>query len=971
MFHREIEAMAKLNHPHIINIHDVGTVNNQRYFTMDFIDGCTLDELMTGFGEAQEQGTTSSFKEVIETIQKQKSVTRLEARQTGNGVDKAPAQTSNDSSPAVPVPVKRVGRFRALIQNQALGILMKGLRALEHAHERGIIHRDIKPSNIMIDKEGEPVLMDFGLARQLDARESMKLTQSGQVMGTPSYMSPEQAEGRRDDISETSDIYSVGAVFYEMLTGRPPFIPVGNPIEDVKAVIEKEPDKVRIHNPAVSREMEIICHKALEKERERRYRTAGAFTDDLQRYINGDPILARPQSVFYKIRKKIEKHKTAASFIVAILVILAVSLTYWIRSRSALQEKERALAAERAKAEGKWILAYENNFNTGVLDSASWSEPFPELQNLEYGVENRVLVLKGPGTLYSTVRIAGNIKIVFDAMVKGFNIIIARVKIDPSYGNKGLSYRFMWSEDICKWKKEGYWETGGYRDKYFVRENSVPNLRDHQNKWHKVEISYEDGRCSAAINGKEYMTVQDMFPISEIGNSIWAFKSVVGSLYIDNIKVYRQVLAQRIEVTRLADIFIGEKKYERAFEQLVEIAGNYTDPDILNRVVQKLIALQKIMPDLNVFGRLHSEQALLERLPLYTDESMAYEFLERLFALYKRPECLKAFLFSVNCMEQRLDPEKQFELYAFIGMGLKKAGLDSLADSYLARALDVRQDDLIQKYLTKGIQPDKKRVPGRMYYVPQGYLAYSFGRCKPVGPFYMDSTEITQAFYQSIMDTNPSHHNGIHEDEKIKIDYGEDLTRPVERVSFYNAIFFCNKRSQNQGLDTCYIIKDVRDTTYRLKRPRITIKEGRPFRVYHVVDIHRKIYDIDLDKKADGFRLPSIDEFEYCMRAGNVWPFYWQPGDSAAHRYAWFWDNSERRTHPVARKLPNAFGIYDIVGNVGESCHFDNLDPMISGGSVNTTQGNLEEIFTRSRLSDYPTRRSEDTGFRCVRNAPR
>jgi len=230
MFHREIMALAKLNHPNIIKIHDVGTENNQRYFTMEYLDGCTLDELLDSFHDAQSSGTGSSFKEVVVHVQKQKTLARKGKSHLGKASQ------------------KKAGRFRALSPSHALNIQLKIVRAVEHAHDRGTLHRDIKPSNIMITKDGEPILMDFGLARELIPGESMNLTQTGQVLGTPAYMSPEQAGGEKDKISERSDIYSLGCVFYEMLTGRPPFIPTGNAMEDIKAVVEREPKKVCLEN---------------------------------------------------------------------------------------------------------------------------------------------------------------------------------------------------------------------------------------------------------------------------------------------------------------------------------------------------------------------------------------------------------------------------------------------------------------------------------------------------------------------------------------------------------------------------------------------------------------------------------------------------------------------------------------------------------------------------------------------------
>lgn len=170
--------------------------------------------------------------------------------------------------------------------------------AVAYAHEQGVIHRDLKPANVLLDKDGQPRVSDFGLAKRIEGESD--LTASGQILGTPSYMPPEQAAGKLDQIKETSDIYSLGAILYTLLTGRPPFH-ADNPLDTLMQVLEQESVSPRQLNPIVPRDLETICLKCLEKEPRRRYTSAQDLGDELQRFLNGEPILARPISMSSRV----------------------------------------------------------------------------------------------------------------------------------------------------------------------------------------------------------------------------------------------------------------------------------------------------------------------------------------------------------------------------------------------------------------------------------------------------------------------------------------------------------------------------------------------------------------------------------------------------------------------------------------------------------------------------------------------
>jgi eukaryotic-like serine/threonine-protein kinase len=236
-FRLEAEAAAKLEHPGIVPIHEVGERDGSCYFSMKFVEGGQLDE-----------------------------VARRE-----------------------PVPIR-----------QAVELIAKVARTVHYAHEHGILHRDIKPGNILLDAKGEPHLTDFGLARLVESESSV--TQTLDVLGTPSYMAPEQAVGNNVAVSSATDVYGLGAVLYQLLTGQPPFAG-GTTYETIKLLLDTEPRQPRVSNPKIDRDLSTICLKCLEKDPKRRYSSALALAEDLERWLKHEPIAARRIGIFARGKK--------------------------------------------------------------------------------------------------------------------------------------------------------------------------------------------------------------------------------------------------------------------------------------------------------------------------------------------------------------------------------------------------------------------------------------------------------------------------------------------------------------------------------------------------------------------------------------------------------------------------------------------------------------------------------------------
>ena len=210
-----------------------------------------------------------------------------------------------------PMPIRR-----------AVELIAKVARTVHYAHEHGILHRDIKPGNILLDQKGEPHLTDFGLARLVETESTV--TRTMEVLGTPSYMAPEQAVGNNDAVSSATDVYGLGAVLYQLLTGHPPFAG-GTTYETIKLLLDTEPRQPRLLNPKIDRDLSTICLKCLEKDPKRRYSSALALAEDLERWLKHEPILARRTESSPAARKWVRRNPSMA-VMAAMLLALAVPL---------------------------------------------------------------------------------------------------------------------------------------------------------------------------------------------------------------------------------------------------------------------------------------------------------------------------------------------------------------------------------------------------------------------------------------------------------------------------------------------------------------------------------------------------------------------------------------------------------------------------------------------------------------------
>src|SRR5256886_63016 len=240
-----------------------------------------------------------------------------------------------------------VSRRTPMSIRHAAELIAKVARTVHYAHEHGILHRDIKPGNILLDDKGEPHLTDFGLARLVEAEST--ITRTLEVLGTPSYMAPEQAAGNNTQLTSATDVYGLGAVFYQLLTGQPPFAG-GTTYETIKLLLDTEPRQPRLLNPKIDRDLSTICLKCLEKHPERRYSSALALAEDLECWLKHEPIQARRTGLFARGKKWVQRNPSSA-LLAASLVALAAAAG-WIIWKSEL--------IRQPLATGIAVLPFEN-----------------------------------------------------------------------------------------------------------------------------------------------------------------------------------------------------------------------------------------------------------------------------------------------------------------------------------------------------------------------------------------------------------------------------------------------------------------------------------------------------------------------------------------------------------------------------------------------------------------------------------
>ncbi len=387
-FEFEAEAAANLDHPNIVPIYEAGEHEGWAFLAMKLVEGRSLAQRMS---ELSLPNPCPSQR--LRFLEHRPPGSLLSALRACLPFRPSPAPAASDNHVGCLLPAP--GSLRSV--QTAIAVLMaKIARAVHFAHQRGLLHRDLKPSNILIDAQGEPHITDFGVARQL--APDGRLTQTGALLGSPHYMAPEQASGTSNHLTTAADTYSLGVILFELLTGRLPFA-AGTVVATLKLVLEAEPPRPRALNPSVDADLQTICLKCLEKDPSRRYRSAEALAEDLDRWREHRPIQARRANPIEVALKWVRREPLKASLIGLILAFIAAPLVV----RQFYADEYEHLATEHPVATTNEFGAYSLLLNPTYHDDRC-TENFYKLPFTGEGSLVRLEVANLPPKLAASLR---------------------------------------------------------------------------------------------------------------------------------------------------------------------------------------------------------------------------------------------------------------------------------------------------------------------------------------------------------------------------------------------------------------------------------------------------------------------------------------------------------------------------------------------------------------------------------------
>ena len=494
-FRREAEVLSRLAHRHICRIHEVGESDGASYLAMEFIDGLTLAEAV--------------------------------------------------AAERLPVP-------------QASELIARVAEAVQFAHEHGVLHRDLKPANIMLRADGEPVVLDFGLAKLAEENTDLSLSLSGQIIGTIEFMAPEQA-GAAGPVTERADVFSLGAILYLLLTGRKQFTASGDLLRDAERLREHQPPAPRSLNRLIERDLEIITLKALHFDPEQRYASARQLAEDLRRCSAGEPIAARRPTLHYRLEKRVRRHRVPLALAALLLVALVtLSAFWWI---------------ETGKQERDWIRVGDYDFTAPgtSLTPFEWWSAGMSTRVSPANLSSAGLDLDGERWCWlSEVRERGNVRIVAKLQTRGTSaglLVALNSRVAPMRQGQwpagcGFHFGANGRVDVVMRDALPHWPDAA----------SGVRSRFRANSEFTVVCEHRDDRLTLSVDGQPAQELSELLPLRGAGLERIGF---TGDCVLRSLQVFRLALPEKASPVAAGDVLLEAGHARDAIRQYLTTAENF------------------------------------------------------------------------------------------------------------------------------------------------------------------------------------------------------------------------------------------------------------------------------------------------------------------------------------------------------------------------------------------------------------
>ncbi|MFW5829178.1 MAG: protein kinase domain-containing protein, partial [Planctomycetota bacterium] len=568
-FRQEAQALARLQHPNICPLEEIGEVDGLIYLAMPFIDGVSLADVLD-----HGDGSAGDLCELADRVRQARS----ESSAADQDDSSATWDTSTDAS------------GNRLPVQQALAIILACADAIQHAHERGILHRDLKPQNIMLDRDGQVMVLDFGLAKMRDADQVKSLSRSDVLMGTIGYMAPEQAISTRD-LDERTDVYALGAILYELLSGRPHFLPSGNLVLDAGSLQSHRPQPLTRLVAGLDADLWAIVATALARRRQHRYAGMLAFATDLRRYRDGSTISARPPNRLSQLADWAARNpsRTLALGLAAGLLVGSTLIYSWMlntqiqaaeEARDQAQHHLQQLHAESAALavaeadrreleshlHGQWDEILVEDFRDPEAVSRRW-EMFPRDRVWQLTADGLRVEAGTLAALTYRHPLPGDVRIEFQATIEGENLddlgcfLNARGPTPRDLHDRAMPLQHAYAFQVGAF--------GNTRNRInrlgdVLTSRSDSALRSGQ-RYHVIAERRGD-TLTLTLNGRSLLQVVDPRPLDDAAHCLAGVSTWFAGVTWHEIRISRLGLAPRIDPVQLARDLVQQDRLDLAEE---------------------------------------------------------------------------------------------------------------------------------------------------------------------------------------------------------------------------------------------------------------------------------------------------------------------------------------------------------------------------------------------------------------------